>query len=1095
MTFPVRSAASITPQTGSWTPDSAARVWLYRVLAFGLIAKDDGSCTLIYSAKHRRQNICPVGAGRRLLSPLLQLLLVLLTALSLHADEVPFTVADAPWTETLGNLRARVHVAAAGDAAWVHLPWRRRDREPEKRDVIVINAQTNRRIGNVLAVSVTRESGDVLFQPDTTPGDYWIYYLPYHYEGWKNSPTAVYQTPTLPADVAWVRACTPLADKIRARSTTDLAAARVLEFQAINEFHRFDPMEVIATAAETEALLAAHPGRPYLIFPEDRRHPIRMLDELPQRWIRSGPGEAFHGETARGEYFTFQLGLFAATQPAEDVAVTFSELKSPAGDTIPASVLHCLNLGGTDWLGRAFRKIVSVPRGAVQPLWCSVQIAPNARPAIYTGTLTVRPKNAAATSVLLTLVVSDQILADAGDSAIWRHSRLRWLDSTLGLDDEVPTPYAPISHHGRTLSLIGRRVQLNEFGFPESIISTFTRNVDRADGPAQELLAGPMQFAVTGAAWHGSAEFKQSAPGAVTWAAQSSSGALNLSYTAKLESDGYINYRLTLRASTDTDLADTALEIPFRRAAVPYMMGLGHKGGNRKPDWSWKWDVNRANGLLWIGDINAGLQLRLKHVTDTWDLYNMKLTGPYRDWSNDGKGGCTVREEGDRVVVRAYTGARHLVAGEEMQLNFGLLLTPFHPLDPDHWDWRHSHSEHSHLAVADAKAAGARIITLHQSDPLNKNINYPFNFAREITDFTNAAHGAGLKVKLYYTVREQSNYTGEFWALRSLGDEVFLNGPGFHLADQFTAKKGDATPSVGSSWLREHVISGYVPAWHDPLGPGHYDAAIATTSLSRWHNYYLEGVNWLMRHTGVDGLYLDGIGYDREIMKRVRKVMQRAKPGALIDFHSGNNFHVEYGLNSPANQYLELFPFVDSLWLGEGYDYDESPDYWLVEIAGLPFGLFSEMLQGGGHPWRGMLYGMSNRLGWGASDPRALWKFWDDFGLREAQMIGYWDAACPVKTDQRDVLATVYRREGRTLVVLASWAKGNTSCLLAIDWRALGLDSQKVRITAPAITGLQTAASYRATEKIFLPASTGKLLILEPSAAAAATEPPRPLAQ
>ena len=32
-------------------------------------------------------------------------------------------------------------------------------------------------------------------------------------------------------------------------------------------------------------------------------------------------------------------------------------------------------------------------------------------------------------------------------------------------------------------------------------------------------------------------------------------------------------------------------------------------------------------------------------------------------------------------------------------------------------------------------------------------------------------------------------------------------------------------------------------------------------------------------------LYLDGIGYDREIMKRVRKVMDRARPGCLIDFH------------------------------------------------------------------------------------------------------------------------------------------------------------------------------------------------------------------
>ena len=37
--------------------------------------------------------------------------------------------------------------------------------------------------------------------------------------------------------------------------------------------------------------------------------------------------------------------------------------------------------------------------------------------------------------------------------------------------------------------------------------------------------------------------------------------------------------------------------------------------------------------------------------------------------------------------------------------------------------------------------------------------------------------------------------------------------------------------------------------------------------------------------------------------------------------------------------------FIDSLWIGEAYDYVNSDmDYYLVEIAGLPFGLMSDML-------------------------------------------------------------------------------------------------------------------------------------------------------
>jgi len=36
-------------------------------------------------------------------------------------------------------------------------------------------------------------------------------------------------------------------------------------------------------------------------------------------------------------------------------------------------------------------------------------------------------------------------------------------------------------------------------------------------------------------------------------------------------------------------------------------------------------------------------------------------------------------------------------------------------------------------------------------------------------------------------------------------------------------------------------------------------------------------------------------------------------------------------------------------------------DYWLTEVSGIPFGLMGEMLQDGGHPYRGMLYGMTAR--------------------------------------------------------------------------------------------------------------------------------------
>ena len=56
---------------------------------------------------------------------------------------------------------------------------------------------------------------------------------------------------------------------------------------------------------------------------------------------------------------------------------------------------------------------------------------------------------------------------------------------------------------------------------------------------------------------------------------------------------------------------------------------------------------------------------------------------------------------------------------------------------------------------------------------------------------------------------------------------------------------------------------------------------------------------------------------------------------------------------------MHLFPYIDSLWFGEGFDLEQrgmGPDYWLVEMSGVPFGLPSELMAPG-NPWRGMLHG------------------------------------------------------------------------------------------------------------------------------------------
>jgi hypothetical protein len=258
------------------------------------------------------------------------------------------------------------------------------------------------------------------------------------------------------------------------------------------------------------------------------------------------------------------------------------------------------------------------------------------------------------------------------------------------------------------------------------------------------------------------------------------------------------------------------------------------------------------------------------------------------------------------------------------------------------------------------------------------------------------------------------------------------------------------------------------------------DAAVINSGMSRWHNFYIEGLDWLARHIGIDGLYLDDVAFDRTTMKRVRKVLDRNRPAPLIDLHSANQYNPRDGFVSSATLYLEHFPYLDRLWFGEYFDYEGSPaDYWLVEVSGIPFGLMGEMLQDGGNPWRGMTFGMTNRMPWSGPNPARLWKVWDDFGLGQAKMSGWWADDCPVRADDPGIKATVYRRAGKALIALASWAKGPTRTRLRIDWKALGIDPRRARLRAPEISDFQLAAAFAPDEPIPFEPGKGWLLILE----------------
>ena len=795
-----------------------------------------------------------------------------------------------------------------------------------------------------------------------------------------------------------------------------------------------------------------------------------MKHDLPQRWIIGGLKGLFNDETNKGENYTYQLGVYPVSQDLQDVKVIFSDLKSKTGKIISSKVMSCLNNGGFDYKGEPFTKQVNVAKGDLQAMWCLLNIPEDASAGIYEGTATVTVKGLPATTVKIMLKVSDAISKNGGINELQKETRLTWLNSTMAQENEVIKPYIPLKVDKQTISLLGRKVILDNTGFPKNIETFFTPEMTSFSDHPKEVINQPISFMLEGAdgtkmLWKPTeVKFTEETPGTVKWTAQNTIPGLQMDVTGSFEFVGFVAYTVKITALQDISFNDIRLHIPFNKKSATYMMGLNLKGEKRPSTYEWKWDVAHKNqDGAWIGDVNAGLQYSLRddHYVRPLNT-NFYLQKPLllpTSWGNDNNGGIRITESDSTVWVNNYSGVRAMKKGNVLYYNFNLLITPFHPINTD-FQWA-TRFYHKYDNLDTIKATGATVVNIHHGTPINPYINYPFIAHDAMKAYIDEAHQKGLKVKIYNTIRELSNSAYEIFPLRSLGHEVYSAGKG-----------------GGYSWLQEHLGDDYIAAWYVPEVR---DAAIINSGMNRWHNYYVEGMNWLVQNVGIDGIYLDDVAFDRVTMKRVKRVLTLDGHPGIIDLHSANQYNKSDGFNNSANLYMEHFPYLNRLWFGEYFDYEKnSPDFLLTEVSGIPFGLMGEMLQGGGNPWRGMVYGMTNRMPWSDNaDPRPIWKVWDDFGVQGSKMIGYWVDNNPVKTNTPEVLATVYRKDKSVLVAIASWAENDTAIHLQIDWKALDIDPAKAVIFAPEVKNFQSAANFQPGQEINVSKGKGWMLIIK----------------
>lgn len=848
-------------------------------------------------------------------------------------------------------------------------------------------------------------------------------------------------------------------------------------------------MNRFASAEDLSNLLSEHPVCGYFCFTEDRLHDIRFCSFVPQHWIKR-PAETrrqFRGECSPGEFFTWQIGIYAPYRPLEEVSIRFSDLVNDNGDKIESRAIQCFNLEGTNPNGKSFRRTLNVTQGYVQPLWIGMDI-PETAQGLYQGKAVLKEKNRYPVEIKIILNITGSPVENHGDNEGWRKTRLHWLNSILGQDDLPTRPYTPLKVREQEISWMGTSLKLGKSGLPEQIETHYNQNGLLDTTITNRILTHPLSFILETTNGQetlkgGKLQIINHTPAQVCWESRSRNKNFEVLCSGTFGFDGIGDVQIRVKARKDIRVKDIRLEIPYSAYASKYLMGLGHKGGFR-PDTliDWHWDTARHQDKIWMGNVDAGLNFRFRDNNYVRPLVNIyynlgKLNLPV-SWGNENKGGIRIDPlKTETILLTAYSGERQMNKNDTLYYNFDMQVTPVKPIDLRRHTrdrFYHSNSDLSSGYLPAALKAGANFINIHHKKDIYLFINYPYydDSVDDLKSFIDKAHRQNIGVRLYYTTRELTVKIPELWAFRSLGSEVIHDGPG---KDTRTLihKNGP------HEWLNKNLTTHFIPAWYNAFKEGKYagdmDISVITTPDSRWNNYYLAGLDWMVKKLGIDGIYIDDSALDRQTLQRARRILDQDGKYRLIDIHSWNHMNRWAGYANSLHLYLELLPYVDRIWIGEGFKADNTPDFWLVEMSGIPFGLLSETLDAK-NVYRGMIFGMPPRLPW-SGNPVPLWQLWDSFGIDRAVMKGFWDEQCPVKMDNPNLLTTVYTQDNQALIVIANWTDRPQSGNIILDEQRLGF--RPVTATVPAIKGLQSEKTIRLQAPIEIAGRGGWIIWLK----------------
>ena len=459
------------------------------------------------------------------------------------------------------------------------IEWRRPDKEPEEKAVLVYDLQTSKQVTNVAVENVTNESGTIIFEPVSGAGEYAVYFLPVKIEGGA-FPVSHYLSPEKTATEAWLR---------QNAAALDTPQAEVLRWEAISKHDAWTEMEMIATEAETRQLAdSARDGMKVIISGPEQA--LRLTNHLPAALLDRKSLTAVRVDAQPGRTVVFQVAVWAVTRELKNVTLEFPGEPQRSGE-LKDVAFRCLTTSGTDWNGRALTRRIDIPMGHIQAFWCVGEmphdLPPN--PPLYDARVIIRadgipPQEA---GVVFKMNPASAVSPDADPQSL---SRLRWLNSTTAVDDEPVKGYPPLTVTGRTIRCLGRELELGDDGLPAQIRSYFNKAVTKVmDKPTVELLehrvmlhTAPPGYFGGGHSWVGGSglKFTRRTPWTVEWTTNLSGNGLKGALHGRMEGDGSITYRIALEATTGPrECNGFYLRLVRKEESLDYILGLQQESG------------------------------------------------------------------------------------------------------------------------------------------------------------------------------------------------------------------------------------------------------------------------------------------------------------------------------------------------------------------------------------------------------------------------------------------------------------------------------------------------------------------------------------